>query len=815
MSTIPTQNPIPSESPSDLKYNSGKIDEFVNSEFLTYVDRQGSDRLTIKGLEEAAVSAGPTVDAAIKAMQNSNQAKKNSENIVILTESFIHRSELAAEKSEITASSVENMSQTIISLNSGQEFFLTEAELLATIPSKTGHVAKALDTKKVWIFKKINIQQSITVSPVSGAAANTYPENPSAIAPGEDRAYFRINVQNIESMTVSGARTDTTWTWVFRDADLAPVLFSTFRGNGTVFVPPGSVWAYRTYKSSVGEENSEMSIVAAVRTGEGAWEDSGLSELDLAKSYTDKRIENALSGENEFQYTITPINGAAASTNPAVESPIAAGEGRAYIRLDVQSLSALTVSGARTDTTWTWVFRDADLAPVLFSTFRGNGTVFVPPGSVWAYRTYKSSVGEENSEMSIIGERIKSGINKRLDIIADDISDLSSMISKLNFDMSPDGSRISPNDFEGDTQHDRIRNALAYIKRRGWGVLELGIDTVSPVQTSTWTISSALLIPSNCWLYLNHCKLKLANGVFDNIIRNDGIVPSSDPFLTATALNENVNIRIFGTGIDSAFIEGPDVPYTAPHPINGGTAIPWVGDFYGWRTIPILLVNVKNYKIHDFHISKTTCWAISQEHGCDNFEIFNIDFNTAVKNGDGIDVRMGCKNGRIYGISGVTLDDTIALSALNKEGGRVYPDGNAIYPMQVGGYVDRGFGIDIENVRIWNMKGRGDHNGVRLLNSGGSKLKNIAVDDVADFGGSYGGSVVRVSSGYGVASVMGDVVGISINKVTSTYSNTPITLDGPIQDSQVNAIYQANASGVLIKNTATLQDTTVTNIKRV
>ncbi|OZS72275.1 hypothetical protein CHI95_22470, partial [Providencia rettgeri] len=208
MSTIPTQNPVPSEAPRDLKYNSGKIDEFVNSEFLTYVDRQDNERLTIKGLEEAAVSAGPTVEAAVIAKDAANEAKKTSDAIKADTESYIRRAETAAEKSEITASSVENMSQTIISLNSGQEFFLTEAELLATIPSQTGHVAKALDTKKVWIFKSIVTQQNITVSPVSGAVANTNPENPSAISPGEDRAYFRINVQNIESMTVSGARTD-------------------------------------------------------------------------------------------------------------------------------------------------------------------------------------------------------------------------------------------------------------------------------------------------------------------------------------------------------------------------------------------------------------------------------------------------------------------------------------------------------------------------------------------------------------------------------------------------------------------------------
>ncbi|HEK1039920.1 TPA: hypothetical protein SMQ30_002911 [Proteus mirabilis] len=50
MSTIPTQNPVPSEAASDLKYNAGKIDEFVTSMKNKYIDRFGQEHFTIEGL---------------------------------------------------------------------------------------------------------------------------------------------------------------------------------------------------------------------------------------------------------------------------------------------------------------------------------------------------------------------------------------------------------------------------------------------------------------------------------------------------------------------------------------------------------------------------------------------------------------------------------------------------------------------------------------------------------------------------------------------------------------------------------------------
>ncbi|MGL4200351.1 MAG: hypothetical protein ACRCTT_02735, partial [Enterobacter roggenkampii] len=57
MATQPTQDSVPSESPRDLKFNAGKIDEFVTSMGWTYTDRFGVQHCTIEGLRWLAQQA--------------------------------------------------------------------------------------------------------------------------------------------------------------------------------------------------------------------------------------------------------------------------------------------------------------------------------------------------------------------------------------------------------------------------------------------------------------------------------------------------------------------------------------------------------------------------------------------------------------------------------------------------------------------------------------------------------------------------------------------------------------------------------------
>lgn len=57
MATVPTNNPIPSEDPRDLKFNAGKIDEVVSGNNHYYTDRFGVRRFTIAGFQYTAEEA--------------------------------------------------------------------------------------------------------------------------------------------------------------------------------------------------------------------------------------------------------------------------------------------------------------------------------------------------------------------------------------------------------------------------------------------------------------------------------------------------------------------------------------------------------------------------------------------------------------------------------------------------------------------------------------------------------------------------------------------------------------------------------------
>lgn len=290
---------------------------------------------------------------------------------------------------------------------------------------------------------------------------------------------------------------------------------------------------------------------------------------------------------------------------------------------------------------------------------------------------------------------------------------------------------LTPNDFTDGTQTERIKNALALLKARGGGALELGIDTITMPKTNVWTITESIVLPSNTTLFLNNSKLKLGDGVYDTIIRNEGIiVDAENPNGLASELRHDNNIKIIGSGIDTAFIEGPDVPFTAPHPVNGGEPIPWIGDFYGWRTVSILLANCSDYEIGGFSMRKTTCWAISQEHGCENMHIHDIDFYTTVKNGDGIDFRKGCRNGRVENITGACLDDVVACTALL--GHNNYPHGRYVFPLQVGGNEDSPLGNNVENIRISNIRASSTCHVIICLAAGGAKVQNISASDIED-----------------------------------------------------------------------------------
>ncbi|EKT54585.1 hypothetical protein [Providencia rettgeri] len=119
MTKYNTNNPVGSPSPKDVNDNAIALDNLVNSTDITTKDRFGNDRLTIKGLEEAAISAGPTVEAAAKALEQANLAREAAESVQVDLDSSVNNAKLAATESQKSAAdSKESADRAVIAAGS-------------------------------------------------------------------------------------------------------------------------------------------------------------------------------------------------------------------------------------------------------------------------------------------------------------------------------------------------------------------------------------------------------------------------------------------------------------------------------------------------------------------------------------------------------------------------------------------------------------------------------------------------------------------------------------------------------------------------
>ncbi len=614
---------------------------------------------------------------------------------------------------------------------------------------------------------------------------------------GVDANYDTVlyDVEGVDEVTISGADDTLGWEWLVTDTAINNrVLISGVFGNGTIKIPTNGKWLIRNYQSrSAGV--IESSVVVSKKFAKTIKDVS--DDVDTkADKYTSTR-----------ELVINPINGALVNNNRASSGLLSYGSGRQYIAYDVSNIDQLTISGAKDDNpNFEWVFANDISATALrhsFAEFKGNGVLKIPDGVKFALRSYYYQ-GDANNPLQ--SENVGMTINATLS--SPNVAEWKELVESVNTTGNKIGyakkviaesglNLYKLSSFEGADSHEKIDNAIALIKLSGnGGILDL--------ESGVHKRRSAILMPDNFWLYLNDSKLMLEDGVHDNLIRNEGIVINPDPYGFALELNENRNIRVFGNGEDRSYIFGPTVPKTAPHPINGGAAVPWVGDWYGWRTLEINLVNVKDYGIHGFSLVNSRCWGITQQHGCENFEIHDIKFSNTVKNGDGIDVLQGCKNGRVYNISGRTQDDMVALSAIN---GFVtsLPQFDYIYPMLIGGWVDRGFGVNIENVKVENIVGSGSYHGVRLLASGGSKIKNVSINKVhEDAGKGYRVATVIAGTGYGTNAVMGDMIDITINDIKSDQAIQTLKLNGPLKNVWFNDVAALTSESLVLSTSTSL-----------
>ena len=221
-----------------------------------------------------------------------------------------------------------------------------------------------------------------------------------------------------------------------------------------------------------------------------------------------------------------------------------------------------------------------------------------------------------------------------------------------------------------------------------------------------WTLSRAIQLHSGSTVLLDSCRLRLADGVFDSIFKNDFARTKEAGFIR----NRQYDIRIIGRG--AAVLDGGR--HNGLTERNDRDSETPKYDHCALENTLIHLHNAERLAIENLRIENPRYWGMTF-HYCSYGRISNIQFMSAgaCPNADGIDLRTGCRDFVIENISGYTQDDSIALTCLN--------DGIA--------HVE-GLDGDIHGIIIRNVSTCTRCANIRLLNHYGHKLYNVIIQNV-------------------------------------------------------------------------------------
>lgn len=361
---------------------------------------------------------------------------------------------------------------------------------------------------------------------------------------------------------------------------------------------------------------------------------------------------------------------------------------------------------------------------------------------------------------------------------------------------------ITPNMFQG-SDSERINQAIAAAAGTGRPVVIPRRNQTAEGVRETWSLDTAILVPSDTLLVMVNCHLKLSDRCRDNFIR------SANCGMGITEFKPLKNIHLRGVG--RVVLEGAD------HPRATGDSAKTLGkQTYGtdagrpeesqqgdWRNIGILLAYVEQFSIENIHLKDSHCWAISLER-CAQGRMRDLSFDSsgfkmidgkqaAMLNQDGIDLRQGCHDITIENISGETGDDLIALTAIPNE----QQQAGSIASTMVTRANNRGQGSDdIRKVILRNVRGfsHGDHI-VRLLNNRGLKIHDVLVDGMVGIStGQQPKAAVKIGDNrYGGQAPLGDTRQIIINNVISNAQHT-ILIAGTLSESIITNLI-GNAVG--------------------
>ncbi len=220
-----------------------------------------------------------------------------------------------------------------------------------------------------------------------------------------------------------------------------------------------------------------------------------------------------------------------------------------------------------------------------------------------------------------------------------------------------------------------------------------------------WILPRAVLLHTGTQIYLDNCHLRQADGIFDNMFRNENARTDA----AKTRAGRQYDIGIYGLG--HAVLDGGNhnglVERNANKDGRPRIIVNTMMHFHNCERIVLENLNI----IHQ------RWWGVTF-HYCAQGRIRNIRFMSIgnCPNADGIDLRTGCNGFVIENISGYTQDDTVALTCLD-------------HGFDAGSRVE-GMDDSIHNVIIRNITTFAMCAQVRLLNQDGKKLYNVLIENV-------------------------------------------------------------------------------------
>ncbi|MBE6376269.1 MAG: hypothetical protein E7050_07375 [Lentisphaerae bacterium] len=320
----------------------------------------------------------------------------------------------------------------------------------------------------------------------------------------------------------------------------------------------------------------------------------------------------------------------------------------------------------------------------------------------------------------------------------------------------------------------------------------------------TFILTKAVELPSNTTVIIDNCTIKQADYTFDNIFRgNNYVIDPENPFDYVLEVKPLKNIRIIGKG--NAVISGCDKNVTIYHP-NLKEEQVGVGDYYGWRTHLIHFANLENFEIGNLKIEKSRCWAVAFGMSTRG-HIHDIEFDTHVKNGDGLDLLYGCSHILVENITGFTSDDTVAIGGCHDS----LPSKAPQYLYTCTPWLKYQLTLDKKrrdshDIEIRNIRTGGIYHAIIMLCYGGAQMYNIKISDITDTG-KRNCHLVDLYTGYGYGSGYnpGDIHDVEISNINGDSDcrgnevKAALTIQLPVKNVTVsNIINKGNGKDCII-----------------